>query len=120
MSRDGDVISGAKFDRARLVVVLNRGVPFQDHHPLVLVLIVPKAFGAALSGRDNAFDANRGVIGENGNKLFGYPCRHIVEQVLHVSQMAKPDWCEEWGRPRARADRAKSVYSTPLRTTIVD
>ncbi len=82
----GDVheIARLQFDLA--ILKAEPCLPFQYHDPLVLVLVVPEAFGTCLARGDDSLDADVLVLRENVDQFGGKIGRQIGEEVGHTGR----------------------------------
>lgn len=65
-----DVVSG--FQRERwLISDLQNGCAFDEQHPFILRLVIPKTFWAGLAVRIDALDFDPGFLEERGEDLLG-------------------------------------------------
>lgn len=83
MDRDVDVIARPHFDGLIVAVKKQFCSTFQNDHPLVLVLIVPVPFGTGLPGRNDPFDADVVVLGEDFDEFLGQIRRQVGEEIVH-------------------------------------
>ena len=77
VGRDGDVVARPQLHL--VVLELQPGGTPHDHHPLGLVLVVPKARRRDMTARHDALDARVGVPREALRHFFRQPRRNSCE-----------------------------------------
>jgi hypothetical protein len=88
VGRDGDPIPHPHLDEAPLK--LEPGGALEDHHPLVLRLVVPEAVRGPVTERDDSLDSDAMALLENRGEFLGKGGGEIGEEVgsIHISAKA--------------------------------
>lgn len=81
MGRDLDPVAGLHVEAHVAFLEAQAGGAGQQHDELILGLVVPEAGWARLSGRDDALDAQPGLLDEKVDLLFGLTPRQRREEI---------------------------------------
>ena len=87
---DFDPVAGLHVDSDVALLEAQAGGASQQHDELIVELVVPEAWWARLSGRDDALDAHTGVLDKTVDLLLGLMPRQRREKIAAAQADLSP------------------------------